>query len=165
MSARVQRSFRPLRLRSGLTLFVLAFSITASGAQARTHCSTPAIDSSTPAIGSSIVGPGAATTSAAGFPIWKTIQLGEYRDVGSVRSAFDSSPCSVGMGAWVDEAIGRPTFSFTRTNVELDLVLVSVAELGFPEDGASIDAIYGRARSLGLEFCPPDLGLALRLNY
>jgi hypothetical protein len=40
-----------------------------------------------------------------------------------------------------------------------------VAELGFPEDGASIDAIYARARSFGLELCPPDLGLALRLKY
>jgi hypothetical protein len=69
------------------------------------------------------------------------------------------------MGASVDEAIGRPTFSFTRTNVALDLVVVSVAELGFAEDGTSIDAIYARARSLGLELCPPDLGLALRLNY
>ncbi len=49
--------------------------------------------------------------------------------------------------------------------MELDLVVVSVAELGFPEDGASLDAVYARARSLGLELCPPDLGLALRLNY
>jgi hypothetical protein len=52
-----------------------------------------------------------------------------------------------------------------RPGVELDLVLVSVAKLGFPEDGASIGAIYTRARSLGLELCPPDLGLALRLKY
>jgi hypothetical protein len=71
----------------------------------------------------------------------------------------------MGMGASVDEAIGRPTFSFTPTNVALDLVVVAVAELGFGEDGTSIDSIYARARSLGLELCPPDLGLALRLNY
>jgi hypothetical protein len=49
--------------------------------------------------------------------------------------------------------------------VALDLVVVSVAELGFAEDGASISAIYERAHSLGLELCPPHLGLALRLKY
>jgi hypothetical protein len=69
------------------------------------------------------------------------------------------------MGNSVDEAIGRPTFAFTKTKLELDLVVVSVAHLGFSEDGASIGAIYARARSLGLGLCPPDLGLALRLNY
>jgi hypothetical protein len=69
------------------------------------------------------------------------------------------------MGDSVDEAIGRPAFPFTRIKVEFDLVVVSVAELGFPEDGASIADIYTRARSIGLELCPRDLGLALRLNY
>jgi hypothetical protein len=82
-----------------------------------------------------------------------------------VRSAFDSSPCPLGMGDSVDEAIGRPTFQFTPTKLDLDLVVASVAELGLPEDGALLDAIYARARSIGLELCPPDLGLALRLNY
>jgi hypothetical protein len=45
------------------------------------------------------------------------------------------------MGISVDEAIGRPAFPFTRTKVELDLVLVSAADLGFPEDGAPIDRV------------------------
>lgn len=69
------------------------------------------------------------------------------------------------MGDSVDEAIGRPAFPFTRTKVDLDLVAVSVAELGFPEDGGSIADIYAHARSIGLELCPPDLGPALRLKY
>jgi hypothetical protein len=69
------------------------------------------------------------------------------------------------VGDAVDEAIGRPTFQFTKPNQELDPVVLSVAELGFPEDGASIGAIYARALSIGLELCPPDLGPVLRLNY
>ncbi|MBV8510947.1 MAG: hypothetical protein JOZ94_00280 [Xanthobacteraceae bacterium] len=104
-------------------------------------------------------------TSAADIPIWKTIALGEYRDVSSLRSAFDNSPCHVRIGVSVDEAIGRPTFPFAQSKVELDLVVVSVDELGFPEDGASLEAIYARALSIGLDLCPPDLGPALRLNY
>jgi hypothetical protein len=48
---------------------------------------------------------------------------------------------------------------------ELDLVVLSAADLGVPEDGASIRDIYQRANAIGLELCPPDLGPALRLTY
>jgi hypothetical protein len=65
----------------------------------------------------------------------------------------------------VDEAIGRSSFPFTKTNTELDLIVISVAELGLPQRGAPINTIYARAQSLGLALCPPDLGLALRLSY
>jgi hypothetical protein len=82
-----------------------------------------------------------------------------------MRSAFDNSPCPIGLGDSVDEAIGRPAFSFTKTKLELDLALVSVADLGFPEDGASLVEVYNRALAMGLALCPPDLGPALRLSY
>lgn len=52
-----------------------------------------------------------------------------------------------------------------ETEVDLvDLVRVTVAELGFKK-GARRDQIYGRAKELGLEFCSPEVGPQLRLQY
>jgi hypothetical protein len=37
--------------------------------------------------------------------------------------------------------------------------------LGFGDEGASFSAIYTRARQLGLELCPAEVGPLLRLRY
>jgi hypothetical protein len=142
----------------GAALGLLALSLTAASGHSRTECSLSVNASAAPA-------PTAGAHSAVGFPIWRTITLGGYRDVNAVRAAFDDSHCHLAMSDSVDEAIGRPSFPFTKTKIGRDLVVISVADLGLPQGGASIDAIYVRARSLGLELCPPDLGLALRLSY
>jgi hypothetical protein len=157
LSARVRRSHRGLWRGACSVALTLGLLIASSSADARTNCST-----SSP--GAPIEASTFRPTSASDVPIWKTITLGEYRDVSSLRAAFDNSPCHVRIGVSADEAIGRPTFPFAQSKVELDLVVVSVAELGFPEDGASLEAIYARALSIGLDLCPPDLGPALRLN-
>jgi hypothetical protein len=142
----------------GAALGLLALSLTAASGHSRTECSLPVDAGAAPARASDAL-------SAADFPIWRTIKLGEYRDVKSLRAAFDDSHCHLAMSDSVDEAIGRPSFPFTKTKIGRDLIVISAADLGFPQDGASINAIYARARSLGLELCPPDLGLALRLSY
>ncbi len=142
----------------GPAFALLALSLSAANAHARTECSVSVNASAPPALA-------ARANSAAALRIWRTIKLGEYQDVNSLRAAFDDSHCPLAMSNSVDEAIGRPTFRFTKTNTELDLVVLSVADLGFPQDGASLDAIYARARALRLELCPPDLGLALRRSY
>jgi hypothetical protein len=69
------------------------------------------------------------------------------------------------VGDGVDEAIGRPSFPFTKAKVELDLVVISAQDLGFPENGGSLEDIYSRALAIGLELCPADMGLELRLKY
>ena len=149
-------SLRPFA--PGAALGLLALSLTAASGHSQTECSLPVDAGAAPALASDV-------NSAADFPIWRTIKLGEYRDVKSIRTAFDDSHCRLAMSDSVDEAIGRPSFPFSKTKIGRDLVVISVADLGFPQDGASINAIYARARSLGLELCPPDLGLALRLSY
>ena len=145
-------------LRAGLAVLALGLTFATSNAQSRTVCMLRAeknvpLRSRTP------------IKSAADIPIWKTITLGAYPSVDTVRSALDNSPCPIGLGDSVDEAIGRPAFPFTKTKLELDLVIVSAADLGFSEDGGSIIDIYKRAKSIGLGLCPPDLGPALRLIY
>ncbi len=47
---------------------------------------------------------------------------------------------------------------------KIDIVSFSVEQLGFP-NGATLKEIYGKAKELGLELCPPQVGPELRLNY
>jgi hypothetical protein len=108
---------------------------------------------------------GAAPVTAAQAPIWKTITIGEYKGANAVRAAIDAAPCPIAMGDWADEILGRPAFPFSRIKLEIDLVVVSAAELGFGPDGASLHDIYARADTFGLDLCPAEVGPILRLNY
>jgi hypothetical protein len=103
--------------------------------------------------------------SASEIPIWKTITLGEYKGVNAVRTALDKAPCPIAVGEWADEILGRPAFPFSKTKAEVDLVVLSIADLGFAKKGASLRDIYTRALALGLELCPAEVGPVLRLHY
>jgi hypothetical protein len=128
--------------------------------------------------------------SAYNTPIWKTIDLGTYRNANVLRDALDSAHCRAErvdikvsgqappagpiyndgtapycyLEALASEIIGRPAFALSRTKSKLDLVVLSVFELGFKE-GASIKDIYARAELLGFALCPPEVGPLLRLQY
>jgi hypothetical protein len=126
-------------------------------------------------------------------PIWKTITLGIYRNANVLREALDSVRCSIEkvtdakvagraspappiyddgpttpfchLEDLANEIIGRPAFALSRTRTEVDLVVLSVFELGFGKQGASLNDIYTRAKSLGFALCPPEVGPQLRLQY
>jgi hypothetical protein len=100
--------------------------------------------------------------AASELPIWKTITVGQHRGVNAVRSAFDDARIAVGDSA--DEILGRPAFAFARERRQLDLVLLSVAALGFGQGGTLAD-IHARAVRLGFELCPEEVGPQLRLQY
>ena len=68
------------------------------------------------------------------------------------------------IGNWADDILGKPAFTAATEATEIDLVKVTVAELGFKK-GARRDQIYERAKELGLELCPPEVGPQLRLQY
>ena len=103
--------------------------------------------------------------TAAQTPIWKTITIGQYKGANAIRVAIDAAPCPIAIGDQADEIIGRPAFPFSRTKVDIDLVVVSVTDLGFGPDGAPLRDIYARAGTFGLELCPAEVGPILRLNY
>jgi hypothetical protein len=109
--------------------------------------------------------PGVAPANASQAPIWKTITIGEYRGVNAVRAAIDAAPCPIALGDWADEILGRPAFPYSRSKADLDLVVISVAELGFGPQGASLRDIYARAGTFGLALCPAEVGPILRLSY
>ena len=96
--------------------------------------------------------------------IWKTITVGGSKGANALRDAMDAAPCRILIGDDADEILGRPAFPFIKSPVELDLVVLSVFELGF-SDRASLHDIYARAVAQGFELCPAEVGPALRLNY
>jgi len=65
---------------------------------------------------------------------------------------------------WANDIIGKPAFSVATEKTDVDLVVVSVAELGFPK-GATLRDIYATAKKRGLELCPNEVGPQLRLQY
>jgi hypothetical protein len=97
-------------------------------------------------------------------PIWKPITVGGSKGVNAIRVALETAPCHMTIADDADEILGRPAFPFIKTPVELDLVVLSVFELGFGDE-TSLHHIYARAVALGFELCPAEVGPALRLNY
>ena len=109
--------------------------------------------------------------------VWKTITIGGSKGVNAVRKAIETAPCLIAISDDADEILGRPAFPFIKQPVGLDLVVLSIFELGFGdldarndiELGASVEVslrdIYARALSLGFELSPAEVGPALRLQY
>ena len=100
---------------------------------------------------------------AAPFQIWRTITLGAHRSVDAYRDAFDLARIRIGDSA--DEILGRPAFPYVKIKTDVELAVLSAAELGVESDESSLSDVYERARQAGLELCPAEVGPQLRLNY
>jgi hypothetical protein len=124
------------------------------------------------------------------IPIWRTIKLGTYKNVNLLREDLDSPHCGAdarlgnapgrpagirsttslanqrcALGDLASEIIGRPAFALSKMKTEVDLVVLSVAELGFGDEGAAVADIYARAKQLGFQLSPAEVGPQLRLQY
>lgn len=98
--------------------------------------------------------------AAAKFPIFKTITMGVYGSVKAYRDALTKAGFRVGDCA--SDILNK--IRALQSQVQLDLVVRTVAELGF-KGATRLDRIYTKAKELGLELCPPEVGPALRLAY
>jgi hypothetical protein len=99
----------------------------------------------------------------AGVPIWRTVTLGTYETVDALRGALHAERIRVEDTA--DELLSRPAFNLSKTRRDARLVVLAVSELGFQEEGVSLADISARARQLGFELCPAEVGPQLRLQY
>ncbi len=64
------------------------------------------------------------------------------------------------------EYMMRTGLSLTaRQGQNLDIVRLKVDDLGLPDDYPTTDKLFKKAKELGLELCPPDLGPNYRLQY
>jgi hypothetical protein len=99
---------------------------------------------------------------AAATPIWKTISLGTHGSAASLRKALKAAGCHVGQLA--DEALAGPGLSVSRAKTDVDLVVLSLGDLGFGTETA-LAHVYARAVRLGFGLCPAEVGPQLRLQY
>jgi hypothetical protein len=124
-------------------------------------------------------------------PVWKSVHLGTFTSVNMLREALDSEDCGASerkvaerprfvraaasrpgsvpgchLGDSASEIIGRPAFRLSRIKQELDLVAVSLIDLGFaPDEDVMLEDIYARAELLNYTLCPAEVGPYLRLQY
>lgn len=98
------------------------------------------------------------------FQVWKTIKIGGFKRVYDLRTAIEEH----GMRVLCDEDI-LWKIPVATTEVEIDLVVVTTATLIEALKGkiqeSTTKEIYKSATRLGLEKCPPEVGLQLRLQY
>jgi hypothetical protein len=94
--------------------------------------------------------------------VWKTITLGRFANTFALRNALDAAGC--GIGDLAEQILARPAFAMNPTEVDVDLVVVSAAELGTPTETSLVD-VYARAQERGLALAPAEVGPQLRLQY
>jgi len=91
---------------------------------------------------------------------FRTIEIGTYEDVESLRKDLEESGAQI--GTWARDILNKTELSQSKQS--LDLVVLSVKELGFPE-GAQYQDICKAAESRGLDRCPAEVGAQLRRQY
>jgi len=95
--------------------------------------------------------------------VWRTIKLGTGpKTADDLRHALRDG--NLRLSDRTSDILGKPAFTVATEETEVDLIKVSVAELGF-EQGARREKIYERAKNLDLELCPAEVGPQLRLQH
>jgi hypothetical protein len=93
--------------------------------------------------------------------IWKPITIG---NISRDKLILILKERGINVGDWVADMMKQDAFTVAQKEEQIDLVNVSVAELGF-DKATRYDAICARAKERGLELCPPEVGPQLRLQY
>lgn len=103
------------------------------------------------------------TADAPALKVWKTIKIGTgIKNGKALCSELEKKDFRI--GDWARDMLGQKAFTVATAEEDVDLVRLSVADLGFKE-GARYDAICARAIEMGLELCPAEVGPQLRLQY
>lgn len=97
------------------------------------------------------------------LPVWRTIKIGTGIEDG-VSFCCELERKDFRIGDWARDMLGQKAFTVATAEEDVDLVRLSVADLGYKE-GARYDAICARAIEMGLELCPAEVGPQLRLQY
>jgi hypothetical protein len=92
---------------------------------------------------------------------WKNISLGSYQTVGALRDALKARDILIGDLA--DQMLAQPSFDVSSTVTSIDLMILTVAQLGLGP--SSFMTIHAHATKMGLDLCPPEVGPQLRLQY
>lgn len=90
----------------------------------------------------------------------KTVVLGQYSNIEEYCKALQVA----GVHIHMKTRSMLEKVEISKTRMEVDLVLPTVAEFGFPE-GACLMDLENRRGELGLQLCPAEVGFALSLVY
>ena len=90
-----------------------------------------------------------------------TVTLGSFKSRALVYRALRKAECWVHVRA--EDMLQRAVRTMSPKKVQVRLVVLSVAELGFAE--ASYQEVCARAHQLGYAFCSAEVGFLLRLRY
>lgn len=96
-------------------------------------------------------------------PVWKAIKLGTGLK-SSEDFCVELEKNGFQVSQWARDIMSQEPFTAAVTEEEANLVVLSVAELGFKE-GARYDQICARGIEMGMELCPAEVGPQLRLQY
>ena len=96
------------------------------------------------------------------FQKWRTITLGRYKSASDYLSALGRAKISVSFCA--KDILSKQKFTVSEIETEVDVAIVTVAKLGF-KNGAQYGEICARAKELGLNLCPAEVGPSLRLAF
>ena len=93
-----------------------------------------------------------------------TLTLGTHRSGADLLDTLIEEKCKV--SAWSILALKNPDFPVAAAELTVDIVVVSLLEMGFAEDAlVPFSAIYARAKQMGLETCPVETAAQLRLQF
>ena len=94
--------------------------------------------------------------------VWKTIRLGLHKTSDAYESVLERGGTRTRIGNWARQIFHK--ISVSQTEIEVDLCVMSVAELGFKKN-TRYDAICARIVEIGGQLCPNEVGPALRDQY
>ena len=104
------------------------------------------------------------TKSAKDFTADFTITLGTHASGAGLLEALIKKKCRG--SPWSRQALENPEFPVVAEEITVDIVVVSMLEMGFAESElATLDTIYERAKQMGLETCPIETAAQLRLQF
>ena len=99
-----------------------------------------------------------------GFAADFTITLGTHRSGADLLDTLIERKCRVSV--WSRQALENPDFPVATEEIAIDIVVVSMLEMGFAEgEFATLDTIYDRAKQMGLGTCPVETAVQLRLQF
>ena len=99
-----------------------------------------------------------------GFAADFTITLGAHRSGADLLDTLLEEKFRISL--WSMQALENPDFPVAAEEITVDIVVVSMLEMGFVEgELATLDTIYDRAKQMGLEMCPVETAAQLRLRF
>src|SRR3989344_2723824 len=98
------------------------------------------------------------------FKPWRTLKLGTgLQTANNFRQDLKKSGNKI--SDWANDILGRPAFKAASEETEVDLYILTTAELTGEKDGGTTAEVFAGAKRLGFEKGPAEVGPQLRIQY